>query len=776
MTLGEQVKLVIWDLDDTLWRGTLADGDSVTLIAERADLIRALNARGVMSSLCSKNDHAEAEGQLRAMGLWDEFVFPHIAFTPKPEAVRAIIEAMQLRPANVLFVDDNPHNLAGVQAALPEIGTLNATAEDADARLAAVLPAEGHSRVAEYRQMETRHRDRAIAATSDEAFLRSCDIHACAPFLMDNLDFVPRIAELINRSNQLNYTGSRVTESDLAAAIIDVVRHDSWSFFAWDRYGDYGLIGFAMVDRQTKRLIHFTFSCRIMHMGLERYALAKIREKQPDCDLMPLAGRVDAAPADWISDASFHDAITRDKLIAMLAPVAEGAPLIRVMFDCQSGGIAHFSRHRAAMDFDNAPRLFALRHILPGCVEHEGLSEPVFAPLLVYGAGVDYSDPRWPGLIDLLPDGGLFAGCVQMLCDRVTAEGRRMLVILPAEDAPDSHYRPSIGHTRERTALFNAIWRHNAAGHGGVTLFDLSGFATAEDMPDVSHYYAGFLQRLAGVVDDWVDQNGQDTQPQSQPLRDPLPDGADLLDAVSVIIEDGVRFGYPEAREMMLEGPVLIRPGLYDIDFVGAFTFMGGRQTELRHVGKIGRFCSIAYNIMAGAEEHPYDFLSPNPMFQGAFDWKQAQLFREENSDILARSSQVWWQRRDACFSKINIGNDVWIGEGAFIRRGISIGDGAVIAARAVVNRDVEPYAIVAGSPARLVRYRFEPAVVDALLDLKWWRYGLSALSGVDMSNIHEAIDRIHANIVSGRAQTYDAPVLRIDPSGRAGLHRYDPA
>ncbi|KAH2825108.1 hypothetical protein KXV85_011209, partial [Aspergillus fumigatus] len=158
------VKLIIWDLDDTLWRGTLADGDAVALFPARADLIRALNARGVVNSICSKNDHARAEAQLREMGLWDEFVFPHIAFTPKPEAIAGIISAMQLRPANVLFIDDNIHNLAGAQAALPEIQILDANAPDADERLAHILAAQpegSRSRVGEYRQLEAKWRDRA---------------------------------------------------------------------------------------------------------------------------------------------------------------------------------------------------------------------------------------------------------------------------------------------------------------------------------------------------------------------------------------------------------------------------------------------------------------------------------------------------------------------------------------------------------------------------------------------------------------------------------------
>jgi hypothetical protein len=248
----------------------------------------------------------------------------------------------------------------------------------------------------------------------------------------------------------------------------------------------------------------------------------------------------------------------------------------------------------------------------------------------------------------------------------------------------------------------------------------------------------------------------------------------DMLDALSVRIEPGVTFGHPDPREVMIEPPVLIRPGIYDIDFIGAFTFMGGRQTELRHISMVGRFCSIAYNIMAGVEEHPYDFLSPSPMFQGAFDWRQTDRFRAENRDILDHAAHIWWQRRDAQFHRIRIGSDVWIGEGALIRRGVTIGDGAVIAARALVNKDVPPYAIVGGTPARILRYRFEPAVVAALLELTWWNYGLSALDGVDMSNVNQAIDRIATNIASGRAQIYETPLVRLDGSGEASMVRYD--
>jgi FkbH-like protein len=496
-----QIKLIIWDLDDTLWRGTLADGEAVVLDERRAGLVRAFNARGVVSSICSKNDHTAAEEQLRALGLWDEFVFARIAFAPKPEAIGRIIADMQLRPANVLFVDDNPQNLAAAQHLLPELNVLDARAPDADAsleNLLANLPASGRSRLDQYRVLERKTTDREHCAASHEEFLHQCDIRASAPFLMDNLDFADRIVELVNRSNQLNYTGSRLDAETLTAAIIDVVAFDTWSIFAWDRYGDYGLVGFVQVDRSARRLIHFAFSCRVMHMGLEQYALAKVYQKWPGCDISALKGRVQPAHAPWIRDVSFHDRDVRERLIAQLNPPAAGARDVRIMFDCQSGAIAHFSAHRARIDFDNAPRLFALRHVIPNSGE-----DPQFLPRVVYGAGIDYSNPRWPDLVDLI-DEGLFEACVELLCARVADGGHRMLVILPPEDAPEGHYRPHMGHTRERTVRLNALWRRIADVHDGIDVLELTGLARAADMPDVSHYYSGFLQRLAGVVDNWI--------------------------------------------------------------------------------------------------------------------------------------------------------------------------------------------------------------------------------------------------------------------------------
>lgn len=154
------IKLVIWDLDDTLWQGTLADGEDVALFEDRAAIIRELNARGVVSSICSKNDRDAAKRKLAQFNLWNEFVFAHIAFTPKAAAIQKIIADMQLRACDVLFIDDNPLNLAEARYAIPEIQLLDIA--HADAQLRAIvddLPLRTR-RVEEYRALERKIRDR----------------------------------------------------------------------------------------------------------------------------------------------------------------------------------------------------------------------------------------------------------------------------------------------------------------------------------------------------------------------------------------------------------------------------------------------------------------------------------------------------------------------------------------------------------------------------------------------------------------------------------------
>lgn len=140
---------------------------------------------------------------------------------------------------------------------------------------------------------------------------------------------------------------------------------------------------------------------------------------------------------------------------------------------------------------------------------------------------------------------------------------------------------------------------------------------------------------------------------------------------------------------------------------IGDFTYGEPEVLDWRDGGSlsIGRYTSIAENvtILLGGNHHP--------------DWISMFPFNAFFNEAAGVREQPWSK------GPVRIGNDVWIGWGATIVSGVNIGDGAVVAARAVVTKDVPPYAIVAGNPARVLRYRFTPEEIQYLLDLAWWNW-----------------------------------------------------
>jgi acetyltransferase-like isoleucine patch superfamily enzyme len=138
---------------------------------------------------------------------------------------------------------------------------------------------------------------------------------------------------------------------------------------------------------------------------------------------------------------------------------------------------------------------------------------------------------------------------------------------------------------------------------------------------------------------------------------------------------------------------------------VGDFSFIGPSCTLLNTT--IGKFCGISKGVNLGAPIHPTQFISTSPIF-----------YREVNG---TGTRWVLGKKFDDKSGSIFVGNDVWIGFGASIMGGVTIGDGAIIGAHALVTKDVPPYAIVGGVPARVIRYRFSEEVIKLLLELRWW-------------------------------------------------------
>lgn len=119
----------------------------------------------------------------------------------------------------------------------------------------------------------------------------------------------------------------------------------------------------------------------------------------------------------------------------------------------------------------------------------------------------------------------------------------------------------------------------------------------------------------------------------------------------------------------------------------------------------IGGFCSIADQVYIGGSHHPMHFVSTSPVFLSHKDSVKTKFARHDYSHL----------------PKTNIGSDVWIGHGAKLKAGITVGHGAVIGMGAIVTKDVPPYAIFGGNPARLIKMRFDQSIIDGLLASEWW-------------------------------------------------------
>ncbi len=267
----EKIKLIIWDLDETFWKGTLSEGD-VVIPDEHVNLLETLTDIGIVNSICSKNDYDSTMEFLKKQELGKHFVFPSINWNPKGARIKQLISDMQLRPANVLFLDDNPSNLGEAQHFCPElmVGTPDLIEIlIADAEKAPKKDLQ-HKRLAQYRVLEEKQQAKE-EFNSNEEFLFSSNIQLVIH--NDCLEQIERIHDLLLRSNQLNFTKVRSTKEEL----IELFQNNDIEcgyVSVSDNFGDYGIVGFYAV--QNNNAIHFAFSCRTLGMGIEQYVYNEI--------------------------------------------------------------------------------------------------------------------------------------------------------------------------------------------------------------------------------------------------------------------------------------------------------------------------------------------------------------------------------------------------------------------------------------------------------------------------------------------------------------------
>ena len=225
---------------------------------------------------------------------------------------------------------------------------------------------------------------------------------------------------------------------------------------------------------------------------------------------------------------------------------------------------------------------------------------------------------------------------------------------------------------------------------------------------------------------------------QPSPLRQDIDDKGYFLE----LLAKGIRIHHTSTLpQFKAEAPVEIRPGVlaeHPVS-VGAYSYIS-EGTRLSVPTTIGRYCSIAHNCDIGGTEHPTGWVTSHP-----FAWARLPLDHWPAMNT-ARKTPF------NCLEPIAIGHDVWIGTRAFVRNGVTIGTGSVIGAHAVVTKDVPSYAIVAGNPARVVRYRFPPSIIRRLLASQWWRLDVAALNHFPITDVERFLTQLEGRVTVNSA------------------------
>ncbi|MFG2004658.1 HAD-IIIC family phosphatase [Spirillospora sp. NPDC048911] len=264
------VKCLIWDLDNTLWNGTLVEDGHVEVDDVVRKVVTGLDARGVLQAVSSRNDHDEAWARLEKLGLAEYFVLPHIGWGPKSESVRKIAERLNFSLKTIAFIDDLPSERAEVHYHLPEVRCYPAEQARDLLDLAEFSPpvvtVDARRRREMYQAGFERDQQRESFQGADEDFLRSLDLVMHIAEARD--EEITRVEELTLRTSQMNATGVHYPDTALRALLSDE-DHDVLVVSMSDRFGPHGAVGVMLIEKTARawRIKLLATSCRVVSFG-----------------------------------------------------------------------------------------------------------------------------------------------------------------------------------------------------------------------------------------------------------------------------------------------------------------------------------------------------------------------------------------------------------------------------------------------------------------------------------------------------------------------------
>ncbi len=272
------IKCVVWDLDNTLWDGVLVESEQVSLKAGIADTLRQLDERGILLSIASKNSHDHAWSKLEELGIADYFLYPKINWQPKSENIRQVARDLNIGLDSLAFIDDNPFELEEVRTAASEVLVIREEdREDMldDPRFQGSSSADAKNRRRYYQDAQLRASAAADQGSDYLGFL------AASKIVLTLRRYQPsdyqRAVELVQRTNQLNFSGCKYNREEIADLIADP-SFDKFVLDCVDRFGSYGTVGFALVrhDGEAVFIEDFMLSCRVQGKYIEKAFFAAL--------------------------------------------------------------------------------------------------------------------------------------------------------------------------------------------------------------------------------------------------------------------------------------------------------------------------------------------------------------------------------------------------------------------------------------------------------------------------------------------------------------------
>ncbi len=282
---NQKIKLVVWDLDNTIWKGILSEDNNVILTPGIKKVIQTLDKRGILQSVSSKNDFEVAFRKLKEFGLDQYFLYPKINWNPKSQNIKETISQINISEDTVAFVDDQTFEMEEVKFSLPKVMVIPAEEIDnileKDCMNPTFITEDSQLRRSMYQSDIKRQKSEQEFNGTKEEFLNM--LHIKMKVTVATEEDLKRVEELTVRTHQMNSTGYTYSYDELKRIIRDD-SHMLWVVEMSDIYGNYGKIGLTLIDcgeiNWTLKLL--LTSCRVMNRGIGLVILTMLINKAID--------------------------------------------------------------------------------------------------------------------------------------------------------------------------------------------------------------------------------------------------------------------------------------------------------------------------------------------------------------------------------------------------------------------------------------------------------------------------------------------------------------